>query len=164
MISMIRKGQGRLQMNLYKNIHSIEEKDLQNLHNLYCQLEEDWTSDINDMIRVYNETKEDSHYKLIGIYNEADELVGTVTLSKCLDLTSRARFYYNLENLVVDEKYRNQGYGKCLLQYAEEYVRSDDGRYINLTSAVKRKQAHEFYYKNGYPRNYTVGFKKNINE
>lgn len=145
-------------------IHNIEEKDYENLHNLYCQLEDDWTSDINDMICVYNEVKDDYHYKLIGIFDEEDKLVGTVTLTKCLDLTYKADYYYTLENLIVDEKYRCQGYGRALMEYVDNYVKEHDGRYINLTSSIEKTGAHEFYYKNGYPRNYTVGFKKYIKE
>ena len=69
-----------------------------------------WTSDIQDMIRVLEEVKDDPHYHLVGIFDDADKLAGTITLSKCLDLTAKARFYYSLENLVIDENYRQQGY------------------------------------------------------
>lgn len=143
-------------------IHNIKEKDLQKLHNLYCQLENDWNSDIDDMIKVYNETKNDPHYKLIGVFNESNELIGTATLSKCLDLTDKALYYYNLENFVIDEKHRHQGYGTFLLKYVENYVHEQKGRYISLTSSITRIDAHKFYYKNGFPQNYTVGFKKTI--
>lgn len=141
-------------------IHEITPKDYTDLHRLYCQLEDDWTSDIHDMIRVLEEVKDDPHYHLVGIFDDADKLAGTITLSKCLDLTAKARFYYSLENLVIDENYRHQGYGQALMQYVEDYVRRHNGRYVNLTSAVHRTDAHEFYYRIGFPRNYTIGFKK----
>lgn len=83
-------------------IHEITPKDYTDLHRLYCQLEDDWTSDIQDMIRVLEEVKDDPHYHLVGIFDDADKLAGTITLSKCLDLTAKARFYYSLENLVID--------------------------------------------------------------
>ena len=124
-------------------IHEITPKDYTDLHRLYCQLEDDWTSDIQDMIRVLEEVKDDPHYHLVGIFDDADKLVGTITLSKCLDLTAKARFYYSLENV-------------------EDYVRRHNGRYVNLTSSIHRTEAHEFYYRIGFPRNYTVGFKKNV--
>ena len=143
-------------------IHEITPKDYTDLHRLYCQLEDDWTSDIQDMIRVLEEVKDDPHYHLVGIFDDEDKLAGTITLSKCLDLTAKARFYYALENLVIDEDYRHQGYGQALMQYVEDYVRRHNGRYVNLTSAVHRTDAHEFYYRIGFPRNYTVGFKKNV--
>ena len=143
-------------------IHEITPKDYTDLHRLYCQLEDDWTSDIRDMIRVLEEVKDDPHYHLVGIFDDADKLAGTITLSKCLDLTAKARFYYSLENLVIDEDYRHQGYGQALMQYVEDYVRRHNGRYVNLTSAVHRTDAHEVYYRIGFPRNYTIGFKKNV--
>ena len=77
-------------------------------------------------------------------FDDADKLVGTITLSKCLDLTAKARFYYSLENLVIDENYRQQGYGQALMQYVEDYVRRHNGRYVNLTSSIHRTDAHEF--------------------
>ena len=67
-------------------IHEITPKDYIDLHRLYCQLEDDWTSDIHDMIRVLEEVKDDPHYHLVGIFDDADKLAGTITLSKCLDL------------------------------------------------------------------------------
>lgn len=86
-----------------------------------------------------------------------------LSLSKCLDLTAKARFYYSLENLVIDENYRHQGYGQALMQYVEDLCAAGlNGRYVNLTSAVHRTDAHEFYYRIGFPRNYTIGFKKNV--
>ena len=48
------------------------------------------------------------------------------------------------------------------MQYVEDYVRRHNGRYVNLTSSIHRSDAHEFYYRIGFPRNYTVGFKKNV--
>ena len=83
-------------------IHEITPKDYTDLHRLYCQLEDDWTSDLQDMIRVLEEVKDDPHYHLVGIFDDEDKLAGTITLSKCLDLTAKARFYYSLENLVID--------------------------------------------------------------
>ena len=98
--------------NKFMKIHEITPKDYTDLHRLYCQLEDDWTSDIQDMIRVLEEVKDDPHYHLVGIFDDADKLAGTITLSKCLDLTAKARFYYSLENLVIDENYRQQNAGK----------------------------------------------------
>ena len=72
--------------NKFMKIHEITPKDYTDLHRLYCQLEDDWTSDIQDMIRVLEEVKDDPHYHLVGIFDDADKLVGTITLSKCLDL------------------------------------------------------------------------------
>ena len=48
-------------------IHKITPKDYIDLHRLYCQLEDDWTSNIHDMIRVLEEVKDDPHYHLVGI-------------------------------------------------------------------------------------------------
>ena len=47
--------------NKFMKIHEITPKDYTDLHRLYCQLEDDWTSDIQDMIRVLEEVKDDPH-------------------------------------------------------------------------------------------------------
>ena len=54
-------------------IHEITPKDYTDLHRLYCQLEDDWTSDIHDMIRVLEEVKDDPHYHLVGIFDDEDK-------------------------------------------------------------------------------------------
>ena len=62
--------------NIIMKIHEITPKITTDLHRLYCQLEDDWTSDIQDMIRVLEEVKDDPHYHLVGIFDDADKLVG----------------------------------------------------------------------------------------
>ena len=106
------------------------------------------------MIRVLEEVKDDPHYHLVGIFDDADKLAGTITLSKCLDLTAKARFYYSLENLVIDEDYRQQGYGQTLMQYVEDYVRRHNGRYVNLTSSIHRtdRRPREYLRRCSYAR------------
>lgn len=140
-------------------IHEITEKDYRNLHKLYEQLIEA-PCDYDKMLTVLKEIQGDSHYQLFGVFDDADELVGTATLTKCLDLTGDARYYYNLENFVVEEKYRRKGCGRFLMQAVEKYVESENGAYINFTSSASREAAHKFYEQLGYPIDYVKGFKK----
>ncbi len=138
--------------------HKIEEKDLEKLYNLYLQLVE--FGDLENMRRVFAEIKESPHYILFGVYTEEDELVATASLTKCFDLTEDSRYYYSMENFVVDKNFRRQGAGKFLLKNVEEYVKANGGRYINFTSSAWRKDAHAFYENSGYKADYVKGFKK----
>ena len=52
--------------------------------------------------------------------------------------------------LVVDETVRGRGVGRRLVAEAEEWARSRGARRLSLTSAVHRKEAHQFYINLGY--------------
>jgi phage shock protein PspC (stress-responsive transcriptional regulator)/GNAT superfamily N-acetyltransferase len=50
-----------------------------------------------------------------------------------------------LTSLVVSSDSYRHGVGRALVDAAIEWVRSRGGERINLTSALRRKEAHEFY-------------------
>lgn len=52
--------------------------------------------------------------------------------------------------LVVDERYRQSGIGRLLMQHAEEWARKKGCEAVTLRSNVLRKDAHIFYEKVGY--------------
>ena len=139
-------------------VKEIEGKDYIRLHQLYTQLIEN-ESEIGPMLKVLKEIQGDDHYALLGVY-EGETLMGTVTLTRCLDLTGDARYYYSMENFVIDEAARGKGFGKALLQAAEKYIIDHNGSYVNFTSSSDRHEAHAFYEKMGYKKDYVEGFKK----
>lgn len=141
------------------NIKKVEHKDLPKLFELYNQLIGE-VGKYDNMCAVYDEIKDDPHYQLFGVYNADDELIATACLTRCPDMTGDARYYYNMENFVVDEQQRGRGVGRRLMEYLENYVKDNDGCYINFTSSMKRKEAHAFYRAMGYKDDYVKGFKK----
>ncbi|MGC4023478.1 MAG: GNAT family N-acetyltransferase [Cyclobacteriaceae bacterium] len=50
----------------------------------------------------------------------------------------------------VDERFRGQGYGSQLLENAEGFFRQKDCFKIELTSNLRRKDSHEYYFRKGY--------------
>lgn len=52
--------------------------------------------------------------------------------------------------LVVDEQVRGRGVGRRLVEEAEQWARARGAPRMSLTSAVHRKEAHEFYVRLGY--------------
>lgn len=52
--------------------------------------------------------------------------------------------------LVTDEKVRGEGYGRLLLNYAEEKARRLGYNFVGLHSGKRRTQTHEFYKHVGY--------------
>ncbi len=140
-------------------IQALKEKDIPKLFDLYCQLTET-VGDYYKMQKALDEIKGNPHYHLFCVYSDEDELVATASLTRCFDLTGDARYYYSMENFVVDEKHRGKGVGKYLMQKLEEFVKENNGSYINFTSSFSRKNAHAFYEKLGYAPDYVKGYKK----
>jgi GNAT superfamily N-acetyltransferase len=52
--------------------------------------------------------------------------------------------------LVVDESVRGRGVGRRLVTEAEQWARARGAKRLSLTSAVHRKEAHQFYINLGY--------------
>ena len=141
-------------------IKPIPEEDLDQLATLYEQLVEE-KSDPAVLQAVYRETCQEPHYFLFGAY-EGPRLLGTFCLTRCFDLTGDCRYYYNMENFVVDQNTRHLGVGRTLLSYAETFVQQSGGSYINFTSSSSRKAAHQFYAACGYDPEAVKGFKKSF--
>lgn len=59
-------------------------------------------------------------------------------------------FKVQLSAIVVDEKCRGHGIGKMLIDYAEKWTLQEGFKEIFLYSNIVRKEAHEFYQKNGF--------------
>lgn len=57
--------------------------------------------------------------------------------------------------LVVDERHRDAGIGRLLLEQAEAWARAKGCGTIRLRSNIIRKEAHQFYLNVGYSNNKT---------
>jgi ribosomal protein S18 acetylase RimI-like enzyme len=58
----------------------------------------------------------------------------------------------NVDELVVDGEYRNQGIGKMLMTEIEKIAKTHDCKRLELDSAFHRTKAHEFYGKLGFEK------------
>lgn len=115
--------------------------------------------------------------RLINLMDQLGYKIGAETLHKNLDLYGTAVFvaeiegevvgclayhilpqfhseerYMRIVSLVVDQRHRNQGIGKKLLQEAEKIATKNRCAVIELTSAAHRipSGAHAFYLGQGY--------------
>jgi len=50
----------------------------------------------------------------------------------------------------VDERFRAQGLGSQLLKYAEDFFKDLRCVKVELTSNLRRKESHEYYFRRGY--------------
>jgi N-acetylglutamate synthase-like GNAT family acetyltransferase len=94
------------------------------------------------------------------VYEEEGKLLGTLSLSICLDALHGMMSYGVIENIVIDEAQRGLGIGQKLMQHAEDYCRTIDCFKIMLLSNSKRERAHHFFEREGYSSSVSKGFKK----
>jgi N-acetylglutamate synthase-like GNAT family acetyltransferase len=72
-----------------------------------------------------------------------------------LSFTMWPRFYAvgyqgRISVMAVNNEYRRNGYGRQLVQYAEDFAKSSDCPRIEVTSYSHRTETHEFYQAIGY--------------
>lgn len=87
-----------------------------------------------DLLKEHN----DIH---IGCLTIDDEIIGILALSP---LDNKA---ITMKQVAIDNNYQNQGIGKQLIKYAENYVKNNGYNKIQLSA---RKSAISFYKKMGY--------------
>lgn len=89
------------------------------------------------------------------------ELVGCTFIEIMEDYIRSERILY-VTYVAVDERYRNHGIGRMLLNAAETKSEEFECSAIELTSANYRKGAHEFYKRLGFTKKATTHFIKEI--
>jgi len=56
--------------------------------------------------------------------------------------------------IIIEEKQRNKGYGSKLLKNLIKKAKEKDCKYIDLDSAIYRRNAHRFYKKHGFEKSF----------
>lgn len=90
----------------------------------------------------------DNHYTIVAIVNEnvVGYLAGSLNIQNSYNTTSIAE----LDNMFIEEEYRNQGIGKSLIQNFIEYCNKNNIDEIKVTASFKNKNAIQFYIRNGF--------------
>ncbi len=109
---------------------------------------------------IYKMKLDDTNsYYIVAIEN--NKIIGVLTSELQIKL-HRAKKQMFIEDLIVDENYRNKGIGKALLQDAVNYARNNDCEVIELTSYIDNDKAHKFYQNNGFIK-HSYKFKQYLN-
>ncbi len=96
---------------------------------------------------------------LIATQKQLDEIViVAVSDSVVVGFVALTRFHYfhsdqrlaRLASLIVDERYRSQQIGEQLVSAAEQWARDQHCDVLELSSNIKRVDAHRFYERLGY--------------
>ena len=120
--------------------------------NIHADLREDlFTHDKtkyneNDLLNIL-----DNERTPIFVYDE-DGVKGYIFLVIEDEDNSNLNYHKTLyiDDLCVDDAYRNQNIGKKLMEYAEEYAKGIDCEYITLNVWDGNDSAYQFYEKMGY--------------
>lgn len=80
---------------------------------------------------------------------EEDKVIGFLHMAITPQF-ARAGHIAEIQELIIDEGYRNGGYGKQLLEEAKDYCKDHDIGIIEVLSSAYRKDAHRFYENNGF--------------
>lgn len=79
----------------------------------------------------------------VVVAEKENQIVGWMTL--CQRIRLEGEPFIQVAALVTDEKVRGNGYGRLLLNYAEEKARCLGYAFVGLHSSKRRTETHEFY-------------------
>ena len=124
--------------------------DVTRILELYEQLTEEVQDLSPEMVnRVFTEIDSSPRQELLVAEHEG-LVVGTLFVQITPNLSHGARPWAVLENMVVDIRYRRQGTGRLLIEYAFARCREVGCYKVQLLSHKKRLGAHQFYRSLGF--------------
>lgn len=140
-------------------IRKLELKDIEEVFELLNELYEN-KIEHSIFIEKYKESlKDDKFYGIVAIEN--NKVVG-VLISHIINRLAKKKNILFIDDLIVNEKNRNAGVGKLLIQNAVDYAVSKDCESLELTSVISNTNAHRFYENNGFEKR-QYKFKKYFN-
>jgi len=127
-------------------IRKLDLKELDVAWSVVKQLREQLTYDtFEDLIYDMRERE----YTMFGIF-EQEQLITYAGVVIQTNLYHKRHLF--VDELVTNEKYRSQGYGKMMLKYLQDYAKMGMCERIVLSSGLQRNEAHEFYAKEGFEK------------
>jgi len=137
-------------------IRAATEEDIPRILELYRELaittseaERGLAPSQDDYQRVFAEISTMPGHELL-VAEEKGEVVGSVVLLIVSNLSHGALPWALVENLVVDQRYRRQGLGRLLMEYAIARSKKAGCYKLVLNSNKERREAHRFYSSLGF--------------
>lgn len=91
----------------------------------------------------------DSHQMLL-VAELSGTVVGTMQLTFIHHLTGQGHADCQVESVRVDGQYRNRGIGTQMMRWVFDTAKSTSCRKVELTSDLRRHDAHRFYERLGF--------------
>lgn len=127
------------------SIRIIETKDIFSILPLLQKLED------------YSVSEEVSKERLLEMVQQNYECVGIYDVTRLIGICGlwfQTRHYAGrsteVDHVIIDDAYRNQGIGKLLMDYVYEYARKRSCNWVELNTYVHNFPSHKFYYNQGF--------------
>ncbi|WP_121612920.1 GNAT family N-acetyltransferase [Mesobacillus foraminis] len=93
-------------------------------------------------LQLIEEAAEKEGYKMAALF-EGSKIAAVIGFMPMITLYN-GRFIWVCD-LVTHEERRSKGYGKALLQFAENWAQEHEYKLVSLSSGLQREEAHRFY-------------------
>ena len=140
-------------------IRKIELKDIEEVFELLDELYEN-KIEYSKFAQKYKESLKDSSF--YGIVAVEENKVVAVCISRVVSRLAKKNDILFIDDLIVNQKCRNTGIGKKIIQTATDYAISKNCGALELTSMIENVNAHRFYENNGFEKR-QYKFKKHLN-
>ncbi len=126
---------------------------IEDLYGLVMLLEQLWIGKLidKDGVKKVIEKGLKSDNQIYICATDDEKIIGYCSLTVKNNLWMTANLG-NVDELVVDNDYRNRGVGKLLMNEIEKIAKEYDCRRLELDSAFHRIIAHDFYNKLGFEK------------
>ncbi|BDQ31752.1 acetyltransferase [Nitrosopumilus zosterae] len=118
-------------------------------------------SEIESFRKLVKQYIDDTDKKILVAEFDGVEIIGMVSIVLLSRLNQTSRELY-IPELIVREKFQNQGIGKKLINSCISIAKEKKCHRIRLESGNKRKESHKFYKKLGFEQS-GLSFTKNLN-
>ena len=123
--------------------------------------------DFDDVYRIVyeslnykkNNIKNSKAHEFVGVYDA--KVVGYFILNEMIDIIRNLKIYH-IDYVCVDKKYRGNGFGKAMMEWAIKYAKDAGACRIELTSGNQRIIAHNMYLSLGFIKRDSSIFRKVI--
>ena len=129
------------------NIRELHSEDYEAVYKFIVNEMEHSEVSFTDMSSSLDIMKANNSY-LLYVAEHNNQIIGFVSAVKlfgCID-----NCYIDITCLVVSQSFQGKGVGKSLLEFIESIGYTNKIKNFSIISGLHRKEAHDFYKKNGY--------------
>lgn len=139
-------------------VREVRKDELTKLLQLYTQLHENQIPEPSeDLFRLWEQILDDPKHHII-VAEEEGEILSSCVVVIVPNLTHGQRPYALVENVITEEKHRNQGLASACLASAKELAERERCYKIMLLTGSKQDSTLRFYEKLDYNRNDKTAF------
>lgn len=129
----------------FPHIRTMELPDLEQVSELARQL--GYPNQVNEVKARFHELTGRSDHSLV-VFAKEEEILGYIHLEKIYGLLSDPRV--EIKALVVEEKSRNIGIGKSLVDFGKHWAKTNGMHTITVRTNIIREKAQRFYQREGF--------------